>query len=302
MTPGEAEMSPPDVAATCCATFVDTWIRLGVTHACVAPGSRSTPMALALAARPEVSVSIHHDERSAAFAALGLGLASGRPAIVLTTSGTAAVHLHAAVVEADLARVPLLALTADRPPELQGVGAPQTIDQRDLYGRSVRAFIDAGVPDASQRDEWRSIAARAFDTCLAPVPGPVQLNLPFREPLLGNVHALPPAGDDLRTRSVDTVDVPIAPETVAELVQLVSGRRGVLVAGYGIDDVGPVHRLAAALGWPVLADARSGARREGSPAIAHADALLRVDKWAAAHQPEVVLRIGDPWASKVVTQ
>ena len=142
-----------DVAATCCATFVDTWIRLGVTHACVAPGSRSTPMALALADRRELAVSIHHDERSAAFAALGLGLATGRPAIVLTTSGTAAVHLHAAVVEADLARVPLLALTADRPPELQGVGAPQTIDQRHLYGRSVRAFIDTGVPDPSASGE-----------------------------------------------------------------------------------------------------------------------------------------------------
>ena len=295
-------MNPPDVAATCCATFVDTWIRLGVTHACIAPGSRSTPMALALAARPELSVSIHHDERSAAFAALGVGLATGCPAIVLTTSGTAAVHLHAAVVEADLARVPLLALTADRPPELQGVGAPQTIDQRDLYGRSVRAFIDAGVPDASQRKEWRSTAARAFDACLAPVPGPVQLNLAFREPLLGNVHALPPTGDEVTNRFVDTTDVPIAPETIAELVRLLSGRRGVLVAGYGVDDAGAVHRLAAALGWPVLADARSGARREGSPAITHADALLRVDAWAAAHQPEVVLRIGDPWASKVVTQ
>jgi 2-succinyl-5-enolpyruvyl-6-hydroxy-3-cyclohexene-1-carboxylate synthase len=295
-------MNPPDAAATCCATFVDTWVRLGLTHACIAPGSRSTPMALALAARPELSLSIHHDERSAAFAALGVGLATGRPAIVLTTSGTAAVHLHAAVVEADLARVPLLALTADRPPELQGVGAPQTIDQRDLYGRSVRAFIDAGVPDASQRDEWRSTATRAFDACLAPVPGPVQLNLPFREPLLGNVHALPPTGAEVQDRSVDTADVPIAPETIAELVRLVSGRRGVLVAGYGVDDAGAVHRLAAALGWPVLADARSGARREGSPAIAYADALLRVDAWAAAHQPEVVLRIGDPWASKVVTQ
>ena len=294
-------MSPPDVAATCCAAFVDTWIRLGVTHACVAPGSRSTPMALALAARPELSVSIHHDERSAAFAALGLGLASGRPAIVLTTSGTAAVHLHAAVVEADLARVPLLALTADRPPELQGVGAPQTIDQRDLYGRSVRAFIDAGVPEASQREAWRSTAAHAFDSCLAPVPGPVQLNLPFREPLLGRAGALPAAVDEGHDRSLAD-DTTIDPSTVDALVQLVSGRRGVLVAGYGIDDAGAVHRLAAALGWPVLADARSGVRREGWPAIAHADALLRVDEWAAAHQPEVVLRVGDPWASKVVTQ
>jgi len=239
MTPSAA-----DIAATCCATFVDTWIRRGVTHACVAPGSRSTPMALALAARPEVSLSIHHDERSAAFAALGVGLASGRPAIVLTTSGTAAVHLHAAVVEADLARVPLLALTADRPPELQGVGAPQTIDQQDLYGRSVRAFIDAGVPDASQRDEWRATAARAFDTCLAPVPGPVQLNLPFREPLLGHAGALPPAIDHSVDRSV-AEDTTIDASTVDDLVQLLSGRRGVLVAGYGVDDASAVHRLAA---------------------------------------------------------
>ncbi|HUP74059.1 MAG TPA: 2-succinyl-5-enolpyruvyl-6-hydroxy-3-cyclohexene-1-carboxylic-acid synthase [Acidimicrobiales bacterium] len=302
MTQGEAEMTPADAAATCCATFVDTWIRLGVTHACIAPGSRSTPMALALAARSELSLSIHHDERSAAFAALGVGLASGQPAIVLTTSGTAAVHLHAAVVEADLARVPLLALTADRPPELQGVGAPQTIDQRELYGRAVRAYIDAGVPEATSRDEWRSTAARAFGSCLVPAPGPVQLNLPFREPLLGNVRALPPVGGELHGRAVDATDLPIAPDTVDQLVRLVSGRRGVVVAGYGIDDPVAVHRLAAVLGWPVLADARSGARLEGSPAIAHADALLRVDEWAATHQPEVVVRVGDPWASKVVTQ
>ncbi len=303
MAEGEAHMagSDADIAATGCATFVDTWIRLGVTVACIAPGSRSTPMALALAARPEISVSIHHDERSAAFAALGAGLASGRPAIVLTTSGTATVHLHAAVVEADLARVPLLALTADRPPELQGVGAPQTIDQVDLYGRSVRAFIAAGVPVASQRGEWRAIAARAFNACVAPVPGPVQLNLPFREPLLGHAGALPPADDELHRASI-AADSPLDASTVEELVRLMSGRRGVLVAGSGIDDALAVHRLAAALGWPVLADARSGARLEGSPAIAHADALLRVAEWAAAQQPGVVVRIGDPWASKVVTQ
>ena len=292
-----------DVAATCCATFVDTWIALGLTHACIAPGSRSTPMALALTAREELAVSIHHDERSAAFAALGVGLATGRPAIVLTTSGTAAVHLHAAVVEADLARVPLLALTADRPPELQGVGAPQTIDQQQLYGRSVRAFIDAGVPTAGQRGEWRSMAARAFGACVAPIPGPVQLNLPFREPLLGNCGELPPplaAHDTVRTD--DATDAPIDPAAVDAFVRLVDGRRGVLVAGGGVDDGAAVHRLADALGWPVLADARSGARLEGTAAITYADALLRVDPWAAAHRPDIVVRIGAPWASKVVTQ
>jgi 2-succinyl-5-enolpyruvyl-6-hydroxy-3-cyclohexene-1-carboxylate synthase len=304
----EAETTPSaagsgDVAATCCATFVDTWIALGITHACIAPGSRSTPMALALTARHELSVSIHHDERSAAFAALGIGLARGRPAIVLTTSGTAAVHLHAAVVEADLARVPLLALTADRPPELQGVGAPQTIDQQQLYGRSVRAFIDAGVPDDTRRGEWRATAARAFGACVAPVPGPVQLNLPFREPLLGNCGPLPPPLAPAHpAATASDAAATIDPSVIDALVQLVDQRRGVLVAGWGVDDGAAVHRLADALGWPVLADARSGARLEGSGAIAYADALLRVDEWAAAHRPEIVVRIGDPWASKVVTQ
>jgi 2-succinyl-5-enolpyruvyl-6-hydroxy-3-cyclohexene-1-carboxylate synthase len=304
MTPADRARAAPggagDIAATFCATLVDTWIALGVTHACIAPGSRSTPMALALAARDELTISIHHDERSAAFAALGVGLATARPAIVLTTSGTAAVHLHAAVVEADLARVPLLALTADRPPELQGVGAPQTIDQRELYGRSARAYIDAGVPSADQRNEWRVLAARAFDACMSPVPGPVQLNLPFREPLLGNCGELPPA---LAPREAQPAGAPpIETADLDEFVRLVDGRRGVLVAGGGVDDGVAVHRLADALGWPVLADARSGARRENTATIAHADALLRVETWAAAHRPDIVVRIGAPWASKVVTQ
>ena len=307
MSSGSARAAPGgagnDAAATCCATFVDTWIALGVTHACIAPGSRSTPMALALTARDELRVSIHHDERSAAFAALGVGLATGQPAIVLTTSGTAAVHLHAAVVEADLARVPLLALTADRPPELQGVGAPQTIDQQQLYGRSVRAFIDAGVPDDAQRGQWRALAARAFNSCNSPVPGPVQLNLPFREPLLGNCGELPPplAHIDIVTAR-DDGGAPIDPAVIDAFVRLVDGRRGVLVAGGGVDDAAAVHRLAEALGWPVLADARSGARLERTAAITFADALLRVSSWADAHRPDIVVRIGAPWASKVVTQ
>ena len=129
---------PEDVAATFCATLVDEWVRAGVTDAVVCPGSRSTPMALALHADGRLRVHVRHDERTGGFTALGLGLSTGRPAVVLTTSGTAAVHLHAAVVEAHHAHVPLIAVTADRPPELQGVGAPQTIDQRGLYGTAVR--------------------------------------------------------------------------------------------------------------------------------------------------------------------
>src|SRR3954469_23969161 len=130
------------VAATFCATLIDEWVRAGVAHAVVAPGSRSTPMALALAGDGRLAVHVHHDERAAGFLALGIGRATGRPAVVLTTSGTAAVELHPAVVEAHHDEVPMLAVTADRPPELHGVGAPQTIDQAHLYGPAVRWFAE----------------------------------------------------------------------------------------------------------------------------------------------------------------
>src|SRR6185503_20784147 len=140
--------APSDVQATFCATLVDEWVRRGLRHAIVAPGSRSTPMALALAARTDVAMEVFHDERSASFAALGIALATGVPAALLCTSGTAATHFHAAVVEAHQSGVPMLVLTADRPPELHGVGAPQTIDQTNLYGTAVRRFEDPGVPIA----------------------------------------------------------------------------------------------------------------------------------------------------------
>src|SRR5436305_4542145 len=133
-------MAPSDanVQATFAATLVDEWVRCGVTHAVVAPGSRSTPLALALARESRIDLHVVLDERSAAFQALGIGLASGRPALVLTTSGTAAVELHPAVVEAHHARVPLLAVTADRPPELHHVGASQTVEQAQLFAGAVR--------------------------------------------------------------------------------------------------------------------------------------------------------------------
>src|SRR5918995_7425421 len=145
--------------ATACATMVDEWVRCGVRHAVIAPGSRSTPMALALASRSELALHVVHDERAAAFVALGLGL-DGVPAVLLCTSGTAAANLHPAVVESGLSDVPMLVVTADRPPELRDVGAPQTIDQTHLYGRAVRWFHDPGVAEAALASTWRSLARR----------------------------------------------------------------------------------------------------------------------------------------------
>jgi 2-succinyl-5-enolpyruvyl-6-hydroxy-3-cyclohexene-1-carboxylate synthase len=296
---------PPITAAaqaTFAATLVDEWLRCGVRHAVVCPGSRSTPLALALAERPEIDLQIHHDERSGGFLALGLGLATGQPAVVLTTSGTAAAELHPAVVEADLAGVPLLACTADRPPELRDVGAPQAIDQVHLFGRAVRWFGDPGVPDVASASRWRAFAGRAFAATRGARPGPVHLNLPFREPLVGNAGPLPPGRGDrpwvTGTSAPVTAAAP-ADEVPVGLRQL-AGRRGVIVAGAAPFDGPALHRLAAALGWPVLAEPRSPAWIPAATGIVHLDAILRVPRAADGLRPEAILRVGAPGASRVV--
>jgi 2-succinyl-5-enolpyruvyl-6-hydroxy-3-cyclohexene-1-carboxylate synthase len=293
------------IAATFCATLVDEWARAGVTDAVVCPGSRSTPLAVALASDPRIAVHMHHDERSGAFMALGLGLAGGRPAIVLTSSGTAAVELHPAVVEAHQSAVPLIAATADRPPELQGVAAPQTIDQGDLYGRSVRWFVDAGVPNDETRDSWRSLAARAVVEAMGAGgrgPGPVQLNLPFRDPLVGDPAELPPGRPGGRPwHAVVDAGTELDDAAVDRLAEALDAVRGVVVAGRGAGGVA-VHALAERLGWPVLADPRSGARIPARTTVAAFDALLRHPQFARDHRPELVLRLGEQPASKVLAQ
>lgn len=275
-----------------CATLVDQWVLDGVTHAMIAPGSRSTPMALALCARDDVHVEIFHDERSAGFAALGAGLVTGRPAVVLCTSGTAATHLHGAVVEAHLSCVPMLVVTADRPPELRDVGAPQTIDQVKLFGDAVRWFHDPGPPAAEATSTWRSLARHLTSMTIGLRPGPVHLNLPLREPLVADAGDLPPAFLGRQT-------APVAAVRLGTLSMELERERGLIVAGRGIDDPGAVAELSAATGWPVIADPRSGCRgRVGS--IAAADAIVRHEGFAAAHVPEVVLHLGEPPASKVL--
>ncbi|MEO7555381.1 MAG: 2-succinyl-5-enolpyruvyl-6-hydroxy-3-cyclohexene-1-carboxylic-acid synthase [Acidimicrobiales bacterium] len=273
--------------ATFCATLVDEWARAGLTDAIIAPGSRSTPMALALVADERVSVHVFHDERAAGFAALGVGLASDRPAVVLCTSGTAATHLHAAVVEAHLSAVPMLVCTADRPPEQRDVGAPQTIDQAHLYGSAVRWFTDPGVPDDAVQSSWRPLAARAYLEGTGAVPGPVHLNLPFREPLLGT----PSAGPAGRPGSAPWVR---RERGGARAIVVADAARLLVVAGAGAE------AALASCGWPVLADPTSGL--EGPNVIAHADALLRDPLTAERLVPDVIVRVGRPPASRVVNE
>ena len=242
-------------------TLVDEWVRGGLTDAVVAPGSRSAPLALALAADPRVRVHVHLDERSAGFLALGLGRATGRPAVVLCTSGSASANLHPAVVEAFHGGVPLLVATADRPPEVRGTGAAQTIDQVDLYGTAVRWAVDVDPPvDAPGAGEaWRALAATSLQRTLGPVPGPVHLNLCFREPLIptgaplvdapGRPDGAPwfppaPAPDGLDGIALDLLAAACRAHP-----------QGLIVAGWG-SEVTPatVASLARTTGWPVLAD------------------------------------------------
>ncbi|HKH88969.1 MAG TPA: 2-succinyl-5-enolpyruvyl-6-hydroxy-3-cyclohexene-1-carboxylic-acid synthase [Acidimicrobiales bacterium] len=295
-----------DTAATFCATLVDEWFRCGVREAVVCPGSRSTPLAVALAHHGGIRLRVRLDERGAGFFGIGLAMAGPgrRPVVVLTTSGTAAAELHAAVVEAHHARVPLIVCTADRPPELQAVGAPQTIDQSRLFGGAVRWFVDPGVADEGARGAWRSVAARAVAEAVSgPLgPGPVHLNLPFREPLLGVAGDLPAAaagGSAWHEVSGGRVAGPSLRAFFRQDVR--PGARGVIVAGGDHHDQGvAVDLLAERLGWPVLADPRSGCRLAHRWVIGAADSLLRDEGFVKEHQPEVVLRVGAPWASKVL--
>jgi 2-succinyl-5-enolpyruvyl-6-hydroxy-3-cyclohexene-1-carboxylate synthase len=239
-------------------------------------------------------VHVHHDERSAAFMALGSGLATGRPAIVLTTSGTATVNLHPAVVEADLSGVPMIVCTADRPPWLQNRGAPQTIDQKNLYGTAVRAFHDPGVPDAADATRWRLLARQVLSEAVGASdrPGPVQLNLAFDEPLTAAAGELPPLLDDVDPD--EPADRPPQPERLVG--------RGVIVAGRSHLDRADIVRLATEAGWPILADPRSGLDRSARRVVCHADSALRHPATAERLRPDVVLRVGEAPASRVVNE
>jgi 2-succinyl-5-enolpyruvyl-6-hydroxy-3-cyclohexene-1-carboxylate synthase len=287
--------------------LVDEWARAGVHEACVAPGSRSAPLALALATDDRIRVHVHLDERSAAFFALGTAKASGSPAVVLCTSGTAAANFHPAVLEASHARTPLIVCTADRPPELRDTGAGQTVDQLDLYGRAVRWFCEVGVPGdhPGAGTSWRSIAARAVAESIGPPAGPVHLNLAFREPLVPTGTPLVDAPGRTDERPWTAVTRPTrAPDdaTVARIADAVRAHsRGLIVAGCGSDvSPGAVDRFAAAAGWPVLADPISGLR-QGPHAVSTYEALLRTPGFAERHRPELVLRLGAAPTSKPLT-
>jgi 2-succinyl-5-enolpyruvyl-6-hydroxy-3-cyclohexene-1-carboxylate synthase len=281
-----------DVALACMGVFARALVERGLRDACVSPGSRSTPLALALHRDPDVRVHVHLDERSAAFFALGLAKASGRPVALACTSGTAAAEYLPAMVEASLARVPLIVLTADRPAELRGVGANQTIDQPGLYGGYVRASLEAEVPgDRPEGAYWRGLATNAWWRAVVHPPRPVHVNLPFREPLV-------PAGPPVELDAQEPVSVDMEarapypePADAAWLASAIDEtERGVVLVGSLRDGGREPLELAATVGWPLLAEPTSGARLPG--ALAAGQSLLGDEVFADAHVPELVLQIG----------
>lgn len=256
-------------------------------------------MALALVAHQGISVQIFHDERSAAFAALGHGLATQRPALVLCSSGTAGAHFYAGVIEADAAAVPLIVVTADRPPELWARGAPQTIDQTHLYGTHVRDFVEPGVAEDLDPTTWRPLARRLWNSATGLVPGPVHANLSFRDPLTGIPDTLP---EPIEANESATVAIANA-TTIDDLQQRLSPSAGVIVVGRSQTEPAAILKLAEHLGWPVLSDHRSGCRSPSSAVVVRCfDSLLRSPSFASSHRPDVVLRIGEIVASKALSQ
>jgi 2-succinyl-5-enolpyruvyl-6-hydroxy-3-cyclohexene-1-carboxylate synthase len=290
--------------------FCDELARCGLREVVIAPGSRSTPLAMAfgdLEQRGRLRLHVRIDERSASFAALGLAKASRRPVVVLCTSGTAAANFHPAVIEADESGVPLLVLTADRPPELRSTGASQAIDQIKLYGSAVRWFCEAGVPErrAGAVAYWRSLACQAWGHAAGSaggLAGPVHLNLAFRDPLTpDNLSGV--AGDHDWPESLDgrpdgrpwTRFEPGG--AAAGQLELPWTERGVVICGDGDYDAAALVDLAEQAGWPVLAEPSSGARR-GPNALPAYQYLLATPEFMAAHRPEVLVSAGRPGLSR----
>ncbi|HIC81372.1 MAG TPA: 2-succinyl-5-enolpyruvyl-6-hydroxy-3-cyclohexene-1-carboxylic-acid synthase [Kiloniellaceae bacterium] len=285
--------------------LINRLIGAGVRHAVISPGSRSTPLVMACEERPELRIWVQVDERCAAFFALGLARASSMPAILVATSGSAPAHWYPAVIEAAQAHVPMILLSADRPPELHHCGANQTTDQQGLFGPHLRAFYDAGPPTVDTA-RIAALGSLAAERSLWPDPGPVQINLPFREPLvpdepgpfipsLSTAAAPPPPG------------VEFTGEEAAEIVRALDGQRVALVCGpnsFGQDFAEGITRLAQALETPILADPLSGLRFGGHDqrrVLCRYDAFLR-DPAVRSTPAEIILRFGAAPVSRTLLE
>ncbi|HST69830.1 MAG TPA: 2-succinyl-5-enolpyruvyl-6-hydroxy-3-cyclohexene-1-carboxylic-acid synthase [Solirubrobacterales bacterium] len=309
-------MDPTNANTALASAFAEELARGGLRLVVISPGSRSTPLALALWRQPEIEAKVIVDERSAGFFALGAAQASREPVALLCTSGTALVNYHPAVVEADESGIPLVVLSADRPPELRGIGAGQTIDQIKSFGSSVRWFCEVGTHEADDSGllHYRSVACRALAAARGETrPGPVHLNLPWREPLApvpveGAVTATDPlalSGRDGRPLTAVThIDLEPSPFLLDEVAGHIGNAiSGVIVAGRQLDPElrEPLAHLARVAGFPILADPTSQVRcgpHDRSHVVAAYDLLLREEHFSRSVVPDLILRFGEMPTSK----
>lgn len=283
-------------------------VRMGVAHAVISPGSRSTPLAYALASTEQIDVHLHVDERSAGFFALGLAKATQLPVVLLCTSGTAASNYHPAVTEAFYARVPLIVITADRPHELRDVGAPQAIRQMGMFSPHVKYDVDLPIPEdsAAVDDFLERQIARAIGMAVTEPKGPVHLNAPFREPLLIDFEQELPSVTFMKRISGHTTLTTEQKNQVSDLIG--SAARGVLVIGECLPgfDKNQVWDFAKRMNWPIICDPLSNLRSEVPDDCRHLcidsyDALLKNESFAAQAKPDAVIRIGPQPVSKPLT-
>jgi 2-succinyl-5-enolpyruvyl-6-hydroxy-3-cyclohexene-1-carboxylate synthase len=298
--------------------LVDQLASCGVRNAVICPGSRSTPLAVSLATHPDIQSWVLVDERAAAYFALGMARQLTAPVVILCTSGTAAANFLPAVVEARLSRIPLIVLTADRPPELRDWGAAQTIDQIHLFGSHVKWFVDMPVPDGDDAlaRHARATAVRAVQAARSDPAGPIHLNFPFREPLLPAdprptrqlwPNLVRSRSDDSLPRTEPSRHVPVAAGVDELASQIGREPHGIIVCGpgevAGLADA--ASALGAASGYPILADPLSGVRfgsHDRTGVLDTYDPFLRDPATAAALQPEIVIRVGALPTSKPLQQ
>ncbi|MEK9665911.1 MAG: 2-succinyl-5-enolpyruvyl-6-hydroxy-3-cyclohexene-1-carboxylic-acid synthase [Deltaproteobacteria bacterium] len=279
--------------------LIEELVAQGITQFCISPGSRSTPLTVAAARHPQANTKIFLDERAAAYFALGWARATDQPAILICTSGTAGANYYPAIIEASVEHLPLLAITADRPPELQQTGANQTVDQNRLFGSHTRWFYDPGCPDPTlQESTVKSWAAQAVLRSAHPDPGPVHLNIPFREPFLSNESpTLSKVSSPDFQLSIPTQK--LAKEDLQALRQHLKADRGLVTLGeLPVRAHHAVGKFLEKLNWPVFADTTSGFRfGHLTQRIDLADQLLLQDHWREAG-PEVWIHLGNQYVSK----
>ncbi|TGA96065.1 2-succinyl-5-enolpyruvyl-6-hydroxy-3-cyclohexene-1-carboxylic-acid synthase [Sporolactobacillus shoreae] len=301
-------MDHAEVLSAYLTALIDEMVKSGVTDVVLSPGSRSTPLALLFANRKEISIYLDIDERSAGFLALGMAKARRKPVALLCTSGTAAANYFPATIEAFYSRVPLIVLTADRPYELQDVGAPQTIDQSGMYGSHVKRFAEIQIPEYDTRliGHTRILCARAIAAADSSPRGPVHLNFPLREPLLPDMKYCSANPLELKSVSVKAGRVTLDAQTLSPIVQTIrKSRKGVIICG-GLDSEEfeeKITFLADKIGFPILADPLSQLRR-GTHSLRNViegyDAFLRDAQAATLFKPDLIIRFGAMPVSKAL--